>query len=191
MLKKKVNSSTTLENIFENLIDAVGEDRSREGLQKTALRAAQAYADLTKGYHEDPVAILTKAIFKSNAKDLVLVKNIEFYSLCEHHLLPFYGSCCIAYLPKGKIIGLSKFARLTDVFARRFQVQENLTAQIAHGIQSVIKPYGVMVMMEAEHMCMRMRGVEKKNSSMVTVCALGEFSQDLELQANFFKLVKQ
>lgn len=190
MQKKKVKSSTTLEKVFENLIDAVGEDRSREGMQKTADRAAKAYMDLTKGYYEDPVAILTKAIFKSNAKDLVLIKNIEFYSLCEHHLLPFYGNCHIAYLPKGKIIGLSKFARLTDVFARRFQVQENLTAQIANSIQSIIKPYGVIVMIEAEHMCMRMRGVEKKNSSMVTVCALGEFEKNLELQGNFFKMVK-
>ncbi len=180
----------TLEKIFEDFIDEIGEDRKREGLQKTAARAARAYTDLTKGYRQDPAAILKQAIFESNAKDLVLVKNIELYSLCEHHLLPFYGNCHIAYLPKGQIIGLSKFARLVDVFARRCQVQENLTSQIANSIQDVVKPYGVIVMIEAEHMCMRMRGVEKKNSSMVTVCALGEFEKELALQNNFFNLVK-
>lgn len=179
-----------MEKFYESLIKAVGEDASREGLRKTPQRAAKAFQYLTKGYNDDLESIVNKAVFPSDNDEMIIVKDIELYSLCEHHLLPFFGKCHVGYLPKGKIIGLSKVARIVDVFARRLQVQENLTKQIAEAIMEHTGGSGVGVVIEAKHLCMMMRGVEKQNSSMKTSCMLGHFRSDASTRAEFLSLIR-
>lgn len=174
---------------FKKIIEALGEDPSREGLQNTPKRAAEAMAFLTQGYHQSIDEIVNGALFNSDNEEMVLVKNIELYSLCEHHLLPFIGKCHVAYLPRGKIIGLSKIARIVDMHARRLQVQENLTKQIAHTIHQVTQALGVGVVIEAQHLCMMMRGVEKQNSTMCTSVMLGTMRDDARTRAEFLSLI--
>ncbi len=179
-----------MEELFKQLLINIGEDVNREGLLKTPQRAAKAYEFLTKGYREDVDKIINNAIFESNTSEMVVVKNIELYSMCEHHLLPFIGKCHVAYIPNGKVIGLSKLARIVDVFARRLQIQENLTHEIADTIQKYTDAVGVGVVIEAQHLCMMMRGVEKQNSVMTTSCILGEMHDDPSTRAEFFSLIK-
>ena len=167
----------------------IGEDPNREGLVKTPQRVGRAMQFLTKGYREDPVAILQSAIFNEDCDQMVVVKDIEFYSLCEHHLLPFFGKVHIAYIPNGKITGLSKLPRVVDVFARRLQLQERLTNQIKDCIQQTLQPQGVMVVIEAEHMCMQMRGVQKMHSMTVTSAFSGVFEEQ-PTREEFMNLIR-
>ena len=167
----------------------IGEDPNREGLVKTPNRVGRAFQFLTKGYREDPVAILQSAIFNEDCDQMVVVKDIEFYSLCEHHLLPFFGKVHIAYIPNGKITGLSKLPRVVDVFARRLQLQERLTNQIKDCIQQTLQPQGVMVVIEAEHMCMQMRGVQKMHSMTVTSAFSGVFEEQ-PTREEFMNLIR-
>ncbi len=157
-----------MEEHFSHLIQSIGEDLSREGLVDTPKRAAAAFRFLNNGYHKTLDSVLNDAIFEADTEDMVIVKDIELYSLCEHHLLPFIGKCHVAYLPKGRVLGLSKVARIVDMYARRLQIQERLTKQIADAIQTAVDPRGVAVVIEAKHLCMMMRGVEKQNSVMTT-----------------------
>ena len=180
----------SLEHSFLELLEAVGEDPQREGLLKTPTRAAKAYEFLTNGYRQDLDAIVNQAIFHSDASEIVLVKDIELYSMCEHHLLPFIGKAHVAYIPNGKVIGLSKVARIVDVFARRLQIQEQLTTQIADALMQALHPNGVAVVIEAKHLCMMMRGVEKQNSVMTTSCLLGSFKEDARTRSEFLALLK-
>ncbi len=175
---------------YQGIIAAVGEDGSREGLLDTPQRAAKAMAYLTQGYQQKLEEITNNAIFSSDADDMVLVQDIELYSMCEHHLLPFVGRCHIAYIPNGKVLGLSKFARIVDMYARRFQIQEQLTHQIAQAVAEVTGAKGVGVIVEAKHMCMMMRGVEKQNSQMRTSVMLGNFRDDPKTRNEFLQLVK-
>src|SRR3712207_4592800 len=168
----------SLEHSFHEILDAIGEDPQREGLLKTPGRAARAFEFLTAGYRQSLEEVLNDAVFTSEASEIVLVKDIELYSTCEHHLLPFIGKAHVAYIPNGKVIGLSKVARIVDVFARRLQIQENLTMQIADALMTVLHPQGVGVVIEAKHLCMMMRGVEKQNSVMTSSCLLGTFKED-------------
>ena len=179
-----------MEEYFRRLIEHIGEDPTREGLRKTPQRAAEAFAYLTKGYSQDAVKIINGAIFDSDNDEMVIVKDIEVYSLCEHHILPFSGKCHVGYLPKGKIIGLSKIARVVDIFARRLQVQENLTQQIARSLMEHTGAHGVGVVLEAQHMCMMMRGVEKQNSVMKTSAMLGAFRTSDSTRAEFLSLIR-
>lgn len=176
---------------FRNIIESLGEDPNREGLKDTPKRAAEAMKFLTQGYQLSLDKIVNGALFSSDNDEMVLVKNIELYSLCEHHLLPFVGKCHVAYLPNGKIIGLSKIARIVDMYARRMQVQENLTKEIAQSILDVTGAKGVGVIIEAQHFCMMMRGVEKQNSSMVTSVMLGHFREDSRTRTEFLSLVSK
>lgn len=175
---------------YLKIIEAVGEDPNREGLLDTPKRAAKAMEYLTQGYRQTLQEITNNAVFSSDADDMVLVQDIELYSMCEHHLLPFVGRCHIAYIPNGKVLGLSKFARIVDMFARRFQIQEQLTHQIAEAVQEVTNAKGVGVIVEAKHMCMMMRGVEKQNSKMRTSVMLGNFREDPKTRNEFLQLVK-
>lgn len=179
-----------MESYFKKIIEAVGEDISRDGLVNTPKRAAQAMEFLTQGYHESIADIINGALFESDNDEMILVKDIELYSLCEHHLLPFIGKCHVAYIPSGKIIGLSKIARLVDMFARRLQVQEKLTKQIAETIMQVTGASGVGVVIEAKHLCMMMRGVEKQNSSMSTSVMLGGFRTNTRTRMEFLSLIR-
>src|SRR5438876_3586671 len=163
---------------YRQLLESVGEDAEREGLRRTPDRAARAFEFLTQGYRQDLEEIINDAVFASAASEIILVKDIELYSLCEHHLLPFIGRAHVAYIPNGKVIGLSKVARIVDVFARRLQIQENLTTQIAESLMRCLEPSGVAVVVEAKHLCMMMRGVEKQNSVMKKSCLLGVFKDD-------------
>jgi GTP cyclohydrolase I len=180
-----------MENSFRELLEAVGEDPEREGLLRTPSRAARAFDFLTNGYRQDLDEIVNNAIFESDASEIILVKDIELYSLCEHHLLPFIGRAHLAYIPRGKVIGLSKMARIVDVFARRLQIQENLTTQIADALMKTLHPTGVAVVIEAKHLCMMMRGVEKQNSVMKTSCLLGVFKDDARTRSEFLSLLSQ
>ncbi len=171
------NKTSLLAEHYKKIIDLLGEDNEREGLIQTPLRVAKAMQFLTKGYTEDPEAILKKALFKEDYRQMVIVKDIDFYSLCEHHMLPFWGKAHVAYIPNGYITGLSKIPRIVDVFARRLQVQERLTTQIKSCLQKTLNPLGVMVVIEAQHMCMQMRGVEKQNSVTTTSDFTGVFNQ--------------
>lgn len=175
---------------YQKIIEALGEDPDREGLKDTPSRAAKAMAFLTQGYQQSIDEVVNNALFASEIDEMVLVKNIELYSLCEHHLLPFFGKCHVAYVPKGKIIGLSKIARLVDVFARRLQVQENLTKQVAETIQKVTNAKGVGVIIEAQHLCMMMRGAEKQNSVMTTSVMLGLLREDARSRQEFLSLCR-
>ncbi|MCC2636903.1 MAG: folE [Moraxellaceae bacterium] len=179
-----------MEKAYASLITAIGEDLTRPGLAKTPHRAAEAFKYLCKGYEENLGTIVNEAIFPSDNDEMVIVKDIELYSLCEHHLLPFIGKAHVAYLPSGKVIGLSKIARIVDMFARRLQIQENLTKQIADAILEVTDAKGVGVIIEAQHMCMMMRGVEKQNSSMKTSVMLGQFRNNPQTRSEFLSLVR-
>ena len=181
----------SMENSFLELLQAIGEDPQREGLLKTPSRAARAFEFLTNGYRQSLDDVVNGAIFESDTSEIILVKDIELYSMCEHHLLPFIGRAHVAYIPQGKVIGLSKVARLVDVFARRLQIQENLTTQIADALMKTLHPAGVGVVVEAKHLCMMMRGVEKQNSSMTTSCLLGSFKEDARTRSEFFSLLKE
>jgi len=183
--------SVELASLYKGLIEGIGEDPTREGLLKTPDRAAKAFQFMTQGYEQDLEALINGAVFESEYDDMVIVRDIEFYSLCEHHLVPFYGQAHIAYIPAGRILGLSKFARITDMFARRLQVQERLTAQIAEAIQTILQPKGVAVALEAKHLCMMARGVEKQNSNMVTSHVLGVFRDDAATRAECMNLLRK
>jgi GTP cyclohydrolase I len=178
------------EQSVTNMIKVLGEDPSREGLQKTPARVYKAFQHFTSGYGKDPKAVLNSALFTTTNDEMVIVKDIEFYSLCEHHLLPIIGKAHIAYIPNGKVTGLSKIPRVVDIFARRFQIQEELTEQIASTINEVLSPIGVGVVIEARHMCMEMRGVEKINSSTTTSSIKGVIRDDPKTREEFFMLIK-
>ena len=177
-----------IKNNFERIIDLLGEDKDREGLKKTPLRAAKAMKFLTQGYKIEPKQILQNALFNEDYNEMVIVKDIEIYSLCEHHLLPFFGKAHIAYIPDGKIVGLSKIPRVVDVFSRRLQVQERLTEQVLDCINETLEPIGVGVVIEASHMCMMMRGVQKQNSTTTTSGFRGSF-KETDTRNEFLKLV--
>ncbi|RAP29757.1 GTP cyclohydrolase I FolE [Candidatus Marinamargulisbacteria bacterium SCGC AG-414-C22] len=176
-------------DLYHKILNLINEDVTREGLVKTPERAAQTFSYLTKGYTENLQDILNGAIFDSDNDGMILVKDIELYSLCEHHLVPFFGKCHIAYIPNGKIIGLSKVARVVDLYARRLQVQENLTKEIADAIQEATQALGVAVVIEARHLCMMMRGVQKQNSRMKTSSMLGSFRKNAATRAEFLSLI--
>jgi GTP cyclohydrolase I len=178
-----------MEHSFRNLLESVGEDPERQGLLKTPSRAAKAFDFLTNGYRQSLETVVNDAIFDSDASEIVLVKDIELYSMCEHHLLPFIGKAHVAYIPDGKVIGLSKVARIVDMFARRLQIQENLTIQVADALMKTLHPTGVAVVIEAKHLCMMMRGVEKQNSVMKTSCLLGSFKEDARTRSEFLALL--
>jgi GTP cyclohydrolase I len=186
-MKKKTSKST--EDLVRELLDNLGEDPNREGLLKTPARVASMYEFLTRGYRQDVKQILNTAIFKEKYSEMVIVRDIDFYSLCEHHLIPFFGKVHIAYIPNGKIVGLSKLPRLVEVFARRLQVQERMTQQIADTIFETLHPDGVGVVIEAKHLCMIMRGVEKNNSMATTSAMLGAFRNDEKTRTEFLKLI--
>jgi len=179
-----------MQEYFKKIIETIGEDTQRQGLKNTPKRAAEAFQFLTHGYQQSLETIINDAVFESDMDEMIIVKNIELYSLCEHHLLPFIGKCHVAYLPKGKIIGLSKVARIVDMFARRLQVQENLTKQIAETLMKITQAMGVGVIIEAQHLCMMMRGVEKQNSVMTTSMMLGGFRSDRRTREEFLSLVR-
>ena len=179
-----------MEELYRKLLETVGEDTGREGLKATPARAAKAFSYLTQGYKYNIGDLINGAIFKSDSDEMIIVKDIELYSICEHHLLPFFGKCHVGYIPQGKIIGLSKLARIVDVFARRLQIQENLTRQIAQTIMKHTDAAGVAVVIEAQHLCMMMRGVEKQNSVMKTSCMLGVFRSSNSTRAEFLSLIK-
>ncbi len=179
-----------MEQSFATIIDGVGEDLTRDGLLDTPKRAAKAMQFLTRGYQQSVEEVVNGALFESDANEMVLVSNIELYSMCEHHMLPFIGKCHVGYIPNGKVLGLSKIARIVDVFARRLQIQENLTSQIAQSIMDITGAEGVGVIIEAKHMCMMMRGVEKQNSQMRTSSLLGSFRSDEKTRHEFLALVR-
>lgn len=182
----------SLESLMQSvstILNEVGEDPNREGLLKTPLRVAKAYKFLTKGYDEDVDKLLNGAIFNEHYDEMVIVKDIDFYSLCEHHMLPFYGKCHIAYIPNGKIVGLSKIPRIVEMYSRRLQVQERMTREIGDMINKVLEPKGVAVVSEAKHLCMMMRGVEKQNSIATASCMLGTFKSDEKTRSEFLKLI--
>jgi len=179
-----------MDHLFQQILEQIGEDTKREGLLDTPKRAAKAMRFLTQGYEQKLDEIVNDAIFASDTDEMVVVKDIELYSMCEHHMLPFVGKCHIAYIPQGKVLGLSKFARITDMYARRFQIQETLTKQIAEAVMKVTNAKGVGVIIEAQHMCMMMRGVQKQNSSMKTSVMLGTFRQDHRTRSEFLALIK-
>lgn len=174
----------------EAIIDLLGEDVKREGLLKTPLRAAKALAYITKGYSQDPDAVLSQAIFDYAGSKMIVVKDIEFYSMCEHHILPFFGKISVGYVPDGAMIGLSKLARVVDVFARRLQVQERLTSQVCEAVARTLHAKGVIVTCNAQHLCMKMRGVEKQDSSTTTVDYNGVFETDSRLREEFFNAIR-
>jgi len=184
------NDLDRITDAYRELLQGIGEDTDREGLRRTPARAARALEVLTQGYRQNLDEIINGAVFESRASEIILVKDIELYSLCEHHLLPFIGRAHVAYLPNGKVIGLSKVARIVDVFARRLQIQENLTTQIAESLMRCLEPSGVAVVVEAKHLCMMMRGVEKQNSVMKTSCLLGTFKEDARTRSEFLSLLK-
>jgi GTP cyclohydrolase I len=183
-------TSASLEELTRELLVRLGEDPQREGLVKTPERFAKAFQYLTKGYNEDPAEVLNGALFTVDYDEMVIVKDIEMFSLCEHHMLPFFGKVHIAYIPKGKVLGLSKLPRLVEVFARRLQVQERLTVEIAEAIQQAIQPMGVGVVIEARHLCMMMRGVEKQHSATVTSSMIGAFRAQ-QTRQEFLALIRE
>src|SRR3954463_160955 len=184
------SNEEALERSYREVLERIGEDPQRDGLLRTPERTAKAITFLTRGYDEDPAQLLRGALFEVDYDEMVIVKDIEMFSLCEHHMLPFFGKVHVAYLPKGKVIGLSKIPRLVDVFARRLQVQERLTKQIADAIQDAIQPLGVGVVIEARHLCMMMRGVEKQHSATVTSSMLGDFRNEQQTREEFLSLIR-
>lgn len=189
-LVREADSVPQLERVASQLLTLVGEDPERQGLLNTPKRYAKALHFLTSGYQTDTRAIVGDAIFDEPSGDLVLVRDIEFFSMCEHHMLPFFGKAHVAYVPNGKVIGLSKIPRIFDVFARRLQVQERLTQEVAQELQRLLNPKGVMVIVEASHLCMMMRGVEKQNSATLTKATLGSFARDSKLRMELLTLLK-
>lgn len=180
-----------IEVITKQLLEEIGEDPNREGLIKTPSRVSKAWSFFSKGYKQDLNRIINDAIFEEDAKDMVIVRDIEFFSLCEHHLIPFFGKAHVGYIPNGKVIGLSKIPRIIDMFSRRLQVQERLTHQIADAINSVLNPKGVSVVMEGRHMCMQMRGVEKQNSFTSTSAMSGQFKKSAETRSEFLSIINR
>jgi GTP cyclohydrolase I len=189
LIKSDDASLKVLEENVKSILNEIGEDPEREGLIRTPNRVAKAYKFLTKGYAEDVEKLLNGAVFNEHYDEMVIVKDIDFYSLCEHHMLPFFGKCHIAYIPKGKIVGLSKLPRMVEMYSRRLQVQERMTREIGDMINKVLEPKGVAVVTEARHLCMMMRGVEKQNSIATTSCMLGSFKADEKTRAEFLKLI--
>jgi GTP cyclohydrolase IA len=189
-LQEQDQAEAALEKAYLEILENIGEDPERDGLKRSPERMAKAIRFLTRGYQEDPAQLLRAALFQVDYDEMVIVKDIEMFSLCEHHMLPFFGKVHVAYLPKGKVIGLSKIPRLVDVFARRLQVQERLTKQIADAIQDAIDPIGVGVVIEARHLCMMMRGVEKQHSATVTSSMLGAFRNEHETREEFLSLIR-
>ncbi len=184
-------TSASYEELVREMLIRLGEDPEREGLTRTPERVKKAYGFLTRGYQEDPEALLRKALFTVTYDEMVIVKDVEMFSLCEHHMLPFFGKVHVAYIPNGKVIGLSKIPRLIEIFSRRLQIQERLTTQIAETIQKTIEPQGVGVVIEARHLCMMMRGVEKQHSAAVTSSMLGCFRKEQETRTEFLSLIRQ
>ncbi len=184
-------TSATYEELVREMIVRLGENPDREGLARTPARVEKAMQFLVKGYKDDPEALLRGALYTVSYDEMVIVKDVEMFSLCEHHLLPFFGKVHVAYIPNGKVIGLSKIPRLIDAFSRRLQIQERLTTQIAEAIQNAIEPQGVGVVIEARHLCMMMRGVEKQHSSAVTSSMLGSFRSEEETRTEFLSLIRQ
>jgi GTP cyclohydrolase IA len=184
-------TSATFEELIREMLVRLGEDPEREGLLRTPARVKKAFEFLTRGYNEDPEALLKNALFTVSYDEMVIVKDVEMFSLCEHHMLPFFGKVHVAYIPNGKVIGLSKIPRLIEIFSRRLQIQERLTTQIAETIQKVIQPQGVGVVIEARHLCMMMRGVEKQHSAAVTSSMLGCFREEQETRTEFLSLIRQ
>jgi GTP cyclohydrolase IA len=189
-LESNTLTSASFEDLVREMIVRLGEDPTREGLERTPERVRRAYEFLVKGYQEDPEAMLKKALFTVTYDEMVIVKDVEMFSLCEHHMLPFFGKVHVAYIPKGKVIGLSKIPRLIEIFSRRLQIQERLTMQIAETIQKAIEPQGVGVVIEARHLCMMMRGVEKQHSAAVTSSMLGCFRETQETRTEFLSLIR-
>ena len=181
--------NTKIEDLTKLLLKEIGEDPNREGLIKTPSRVSKAWRFFSRGYNQNVDEIINGAIFNEDAKDMVVVRGVEFFSLCEHHLIPFFGKAHVAYIPNGKVVGLSKIPRIIDMFSRRLQVQERLTRQIAETIQDVLEPIGVAVIMEGQHMCMQMRGVEKQNSLTTTSSMLGKFRQSDRTRAEFLSII--
>jgi len=186
----KSSEQEELQQLVRRQIELIGEDPGREGLVRTPVRVAEAFRFLTGGYQQNPKKILNDALFEATSDEMVIVKDIDFYSLCEHHMLPFFGKCHIAYLPTKKIVGLSKIPRLVDVYARRLQVQERMTQEIAGSLMELIGAEGVGVVIEAQHLCMMMRGVEKQNSYAVTSAMLGSFRNDARTRSEFLELLR-
>src|SRR5579859_2722936 len=190
-LENTTLTSATFEDLMKEILVRLGEDPEREGLLNTPSRVHKAYEFLTRGYQDDPEAMLKKALFTVTYDEMVIVKDVEMFSLCEHHMLPFFGKVHVAYIPNGKVIGLSKIPRLIETFSRRLQIQERLTTQVAETIQKVIQPQGVGVVIEARHLCMMMRGVEKQHSAAVTSSMLGCFREEQETRTEFLSLIRQ
>jgi GTP cyclohydrolase I len=184
-------TSASFEELVREMLVRLGEDPEREGLLRTPERVQKAFKFLTRGYNEDPEALLKNALFTVTYDEMVIVKDVEVFSLCEHHMLPFFGKVHVAYIPNGKVIGLSKIPRLIEIFSRRLQIQERLTTQIAETIQKVVQPQGVGVVIEARHLCMMMRGVEKQHSAAVTSSMLGCFREEQETRTEFLSLIRQ
>ncbi|MBP7775937.1 MAG: GTP cyclohydrolase I FolE [Acidobacteria bacterium] len=180
-----------MQDLITRLLAAIGEDPSREGLLETPARVARSMEYLTSGYRTNVADVINGALFTVDYNEMVIVRDIDYYSLCEHHLLPFFGKCHVAYIPNGKVIGLSKVPRLVDMFARRLQLQERMTSQIAETIRETIQPLGVAVVCEGTHLCMAMRGVEKQQSTTVTSAMLGLFHDDARTRAEFLQLIKR
>lgn len=193
MMNHVKDSNETVEKIaahFEEIIKLLGEDTSREGLLKTPIRAAKALYKSTKGYRADAIEIAKQAIFEHAGSKMIIVKDIEFYSFCEHHILPFFGRVSIGYIPNGKMIGLSKLARIVNVYAQRLQVQERLTAEVCQAVAKTLDAKGVIVACNAQHLCMKMRGVEKQDSSTTTIDYIGDFENSIDLRNEFFESLK-
>ena len=186
---KDKNSHDRIQDLIQSLLEEIGEDSSREGLLKTPERVAESWEFFSQGYRQKLSEIINHAIFHEDAKDMIVVRDVEFFSLCEHHLLPFFGKAHVGYIPNGRVIGLSKIPRIIDMFSRRLQVQERLTRQIAETIQDVLDPIGVAVVMEGRHMCMQMRGVEKQNSLASTSSMLGKFRESDRTRSEFLTII--
>ena len=185
------NKIDKIKSLTLELLDLIGEDLNREGIKKTPLRVAKSWEFFSQGYRQKVGDIINNAIFNESAKDMIVVRDIEFFSLCEHHMIPFFGRAHVGYLPNGKIIGLSKIPRIVDLYSRRLQVQERLTDQIANTLQEVLDPIGVAVVMEGRHLCMQMRGVEKQNSLASTSAMLGQFRKSAETRAEFLSIISK
>jgi GTP cyclohydrolase I len=179
-----------MEEAVRTILENIGEDPNRQGLERTPYRVAQMYMELTRGYRESPEKLINKAHFDVNYDEMVVVTNIDFYSLCEHHMLPFFGLAHVGYIPRGKVVGLSKIPRIVDMFARRLQVQENMTQEIANVLNDHLNPDGVGVVIEGYHMCMMMRGVEKQKAKMITSSLLGSFKDDQKTRTEFLELIR-
>jgi GTP cyclohydrolase IA len=187
----EAHATKQVEIAVRTILEGVGEDPERDGLRDTPARVARMYEELLQGYHTDPIALINGALFEVDYDEMVVVKDIEYYSLCEHHLVPFYGIAHVAYIPHGKVIGLSKLPRIVDMFARRLQVQERMTQQIADFVEEALHPQGVAVVVEGAHLCSMMRGVKKANARMVTSAVLGRFKSDARTRSEFFEHIRK